>query len=87
MNITKNDLRRDATRTVVARAAARKAVIAKAKSAYASIAQTIVEWRESGLSLRQIADKLNADGAKTREGARFKGMTISRIIARASLTE
>jgi Recombinase len=87
MNTTKTDMLLYASRTVVARAAARKAVIANAKSAYASITPTIVEWRESGLTLRQIADRLNTSGKTTREGARFKGMTVSRILARAGMTE
>jgi DNA invertase Pin-like site-specific DNA recombinase len=50
---------------------------------YASkVIELIAPMRESGLSLRQIADKLNQSGIKTSNGKAFEAMSVSRIIKR-----
>jgi len=41
--------------------------------------------REQEFTLQEIADELNADGVKTKEGKKFYPVTISRIINREKL--
>ena len=51
--------------------------------AYRKLAGYVVLLREQGLSYAMIADKLNAEGHRTRQGKEFRAMTVKRIVDRA----
>jgi DNA invertase Pin-like site-specific DNA recombinase len=59
-----------------------KAQRTTAVKAYNDLADTVRSMHEAGASLRAIANKLNEEGYRTREGAEFKAPTIQRIICR-----
>ena len=61
---------------------AHKAVSERARQEYADLRPRIREMRESGLSLRKIAEALNAEGHQTRRGAAFTSVQVQRILAR-----
>ena len=54
----------------------------KAIQDYQSVAFTAGMLRESGMSFRDIAAKLNQNGFKTRQGKEFKAMTVKRMLDR-----
>jgi len=54
-----------------------------AAEAYSDILPSILALKALGMSLQAVANKLNAEGHQTREGAVFTAMTIHRIINRA----
>lgn len=60
-----------------------KAQRTTAMKAYDDLAETVRSMHEAGASLRAIANKLNEDGYRTREGAEFKAPTIQRILKRS----
>lgn len=64
------------------REAARKAVKARTDAAYADLAPTMVKLRDAGLSLREIAAALNAEGRTTRRGMQWNAMQVSRVLER-----
>ena len=51
------------------------------KAAYADISPTILEWRESGMTLQAIADCMNEQGHTTCGGYPFKPTQVMRILA------
>jgi DNA invertase Pin-like site-specific DNA recombinase len=62
--------------------AAGEAVAVAADAAYSDLAQELAEWRASGLSLQQIADRLTNEGHTTRSGKPWNRMQVSRVLAR-----
>jgi len=63
--------------------AAGKIISEKARSEYADLFPLIRGWREEGLSLAAIAERLNQEGHKTRRGAKFAAVHVMRILKRA----
>jgi DNA invertase Pin-like site-specific DNA recombinase len=55
-----------------------------AVDAYADLAPYIAELRSAGLSLRQIAARLNEDGHRTRTDAPWSQVHVRRVLARAA---
>jgi DNA invertase Pin-like site-specific DNA recombinase len=55
---------------------------ALADAAYREIAPTIRRLREDGLSLREIAGRLNDAGQTTRRGRRWSAIQVSRVLGR-----
>jgi DNA invertase Pin-like site-specific DNA recombinase len=62
--------------------ASKIAVAKQAYNAYLDIAPEITELRKSGLSLRAIADRLNAEGHTSRYGKKWSAIGISRVLQR-----
>ena len=60
-----------------------EAATAKAKEAYADLAPTIATMRAEGLSLRQIAARLNTEGHTTRRGKKWNQVQVRRVLAKA----
>ena len=56
---------------------------AAAVDAYRKVAGYVVLLREQGLSYAMIADKLNAEGHRTRQGKELRAMTVKRLLERA----
>jgi len=56
---------------------------ANAAAAYADLTPLVAELRAGGLSLRAIADGLNADGYTTRRGAAWNPVQVRRVLSRA----
>lgn len=54
----------------------------RAVEAYRSACFTAKMLREQGMSYRDIADQLNANGYKTRRGKEFHATTVSRMLSR-----
>ena len=54
----------------------------RAEAAYRDLEPLLVELREEGLSLRAIANVLNASGHNTRGGQPFGPSLVCRILAR-----
>jgi DNA invertase Pin-like site-specific DNA recombinase len=63
--------------------AAAKAISTAAREAYKDLEPMIQAWRQEGLSLGKIADRLNGEGYKTRRGAKFTAVQVSDILKRA----
>jgi DNA invertase Pin-like site-specific DNA recombinase len=63
--------------------AASKVIRQRAVDSYSDIAPRIAELRESGSSLRQIADAMNDDGHTTRRGRPWNPVQVSRVLARS----
>jgi DNA invertase Pin-like site-specific DNA recombinase len=57
------------------------AIRAKKDAAYADLMPSLREMASSGLSLRAIAARLNADGHSTRTGRDWNAMQVSRVLA------
>lgn len=55
-----------------------------ADEAYVDLVPTIKELRDSGKSLRQIAESLNAEGHTTRTGKEWNAVQVSRVLERAN---
>lgn len=64
------------------RAMGREAMATAAKDAYKLVFGYITALRDNGLTLAAIAEKINSEGHKTRNGAAFTAATVSRIIKR-----
>ena len=64
-----------------AKAARRAGEVAreKAADAYADLAPSITAMRAEGLSLRQIAERLNEEGHTTRRGKEWNQVQVRRI--------
>ena len=62
----------------------RAAEVAKtsAYNAYIDIAPQISEWRSTGCTLQQIADRLNADGHTTRRGKLWNHVQVRSVLIR-----
>lgn len=56
---------------------------AKAVEAYADLLPTMLAWKAEGLSLAQIAERLNRDGHSTRTGAGWGKVQVKRVLDRA----
>lgn len=56
---------------------------AQADAAYKDLAPRIRKLRGDGLTLRQIADHLNAEGRTTRRGHAWNAMQVSRVLKRS----
>jgi DNA invertase Pin-like site-specific DNA recombinase len=70
------------TRTMALAGAAASALVRSkaAAEAYEDLVPTIAELRGAGLSLRQIAARLNDDGHTTRSGKPWNPMQVSRLL-------
>jgi len=55
-----------------------------AARAYRDISPDIVSWRDQGLSLREIAGRLNVEGHTTRRGFAWNPVQVSRVLTRES---
>jgi DNA invertase Pin-like site-specific DNA recombinase len=55
---------------------------AEAINSYSHLQQRIIRMRGNKLSLRKIAEELNLDGIKTRQGKDFHAKTVKRIVDR-----
>lgn len=53
----------------------------QAREAYADIRPWMLELRESGLTLQQIADRLNAEGHSGRRGAPWNKVQVMRVLS------
>jgi len=58
-------------------------VRAKADEAYRPLAPVIRKLRGDGLTLKEIADRLNADGHQTRRGRPWNPTQVARVLKRA----
>jgi DNA invertase Pin-like site-specific DNA recombinase len=65
------------------RIVAAKAVSEAAKEAYADLAPMMKEWRDEGVTLGGIAERLNAEGHTTRRGKQWNAVQVSRVLERA----
>lgn len=57
-----------------------------AREAYTDIMPTLRELAGSGYTLRQIADKMNESGLTTREGGRWRAVSVSRAMRLCGLS-
>jgi DNA invertase Pin-like site-specific DNA recombinase len=57
---------------------------ANARAAYVDLAPVVAELRAEGLSLRAIADRLNAEGHTTRRGKPWNPVQVARVLARVA---
>ena len=75
---------RNLTQAARERGAARAAEARKEKAdaAYVDLLPQLQEWRKSGLSLAEIALRLNKDGHTTRRGKPWNHVQVSRVLAR-----
>jgi len=66
------------------RGSGRAAVVNRhaANESYGDVTPTILEHRNAGLSLRQIASKLNDEGTLTRRGCRWTAHTVRMVLIR-----
>lgn len=58
---------------------------ANAIDAYADLYPIVVEMRGRGLSLRAIADRLNAEGHTTRQGVAWRAVQVHRLLGRVAV--
>jgi hypothetical protein len=56
----------------------------RADDAYAALLPNILAWHNNGLSLRTIANRLNADGHTTRSGLPWNPSQVWRVLQRAN---
>jgi DNA invertase Pin-like site-specific DNA recombinase len=68
-----------------ARSVAAVAVAERADEAYADLVPVVSELRDRGLSLREIAAKLNDDGHTTRRGKPWNAVQVARVLERAGV--
>lgn len=66
-----------------ATAASVKVRTMKAKEAYSDLLPEMIQQRNAGHSLAEIANKLNEQGHTTRRGKPWNAMQVSRVLARA----
>lgn len=57
-----------------------------AYTAYADLASEVTAFRDQGLSLREIAARLNAAGHTTRRGRPWNAVQVARVLARQVVT-
>ncbi len=77
---------REVARLAGARAGARiagKVVSRKADEAYSDLFPVVNGLKAEGLSLREIADRLNAEGHTTRRGKPWNAVQVARVLERA----
>jgi DNA invertase Pin-like site-specific DNA recombinase len=70
-----------------ARIAAIKVRRAKAAEAYTDLLPSLAALKSQGLSLRDIASKLNAEGHTTRRGRPWNPVQVARVLKRAGMVE
>ena len=58
--------------------------VANAEAFAASVRPTIAALRAEGLTLRKIADRLNAQGLLTARGATWTAMQVQRVLRRSA---
>ena len=75
------DARRQGSRS--GGAAAGLAHQAAARGAYSDLVPLVAGWKAEGLSLRQIAARLNDEGHTTRRGRPWNPMQVNRVLAMA----
>ena len=68
--------------SIKGRARAAEVLRARTAAAYADLSEHVAELRADGLSLRLIADRLNADGHTTRSGRPWNPVQVGRVLAR-----
>lgn len=68
-----------------ARKKGRDAQVNQAKEAYASIASDVSRMRKDGMTLRAIADELNARGITTRTGTEWCAVKVKRVLERSAI--
>lgn len=56
----------------------------RAAQAYVDLVPAIRRWKDQGLSLRDIAAKLNGEGHTTRRGKDWNPVQVARVLARAT---
>jgi len=64
----------------------KQSALARAKAAveaYADLAPTMMQWRTEGLTLQQIATKLDSEGHVTRTGRPWNPVQVARVLERA----
>jgi DNA invertase Pin-like site-specific DNA recombinase len=66
--------------------AAAEARSRKAREAYSELMPTIIKLRQEGLTLAEIAEKINAEGHLTRAGKPFSPSMVIRLLQRANST-
>ena len=54
----------------------------QARTAYAAVLPELRQWREAGLSFREIAAMLNGGGRTTRTGAAWNHNQVKRVLER-----
>lgn len=62
--------------------AAGQAASRSANEAYVDLAPIMVEWRNKGLTLQEIANRLNEEGHTTRRGKPWNPVQVMRVLAR-----
>jgi DNA invertase Pin-like site-specific DNA recombinase len=60
--------------------AAAKAHREAASEAYTDLRPAMAEWRENGLTLAAIADRLNSEGHTTRRGRPWNPVQVARVL-------
>lgn len=60
-----------------------EAITKAATEAYADLLPAMVEWRSAGQTLKQIAERLNAEGHTTRRGKSWNPVQVARVLERA----
>lgn len=58
-----------------------------ADEAYSDLVPTLATMRAEGLTLRAIADRLNAEGQTTRRGCPWNAVQVARVLERATVTK
>jgi DNA invertase Pin-like site-specific DNA recombinase len=56
-----------------------------ATQAYADLAPMMNQWRTEGMTLANIAERLNAEGHTTRRGRPWNPVQVSRVLERAAV--
>jgi hypothetical protein len=64
------------------RAVAARVKAEKAAEAYGDLVPTLSTWKAEGLSLRDIAGRLNAEGHTTRRGRPWNPVQVTRVLER-----
>jgi hypothetical protein len=72
--------------TDAAKQKARQAISRNAVEAYKKVAGYISLLRDKGSSYQRIADQLNAEGHRTRNGKNFRDVTVMRIYRRVQIS-
>jgi DNA invertase Pin-like site-specific DNA recombinase len=76
-NLSQADRRKGAKR-------AGEAVAKAANEAYADLRPSMLEWRAAGLTLANIANKLNSEGHITRRGKPWNPVQVARVLERSA---
>jgi DNA invertase Pin-like site-specific DNA recombinase len=78
------NLTEEGRRKGLARSASRRKALAV--GAYADLVPFMTQLRSEGLSLAEIAERLNADGQSTRRGSTWSATQVKRVLDRATRT-